>query len=285
MNEGSVGAAARGVSAQTITKSSGSNLALAFIALPRQKRDDIAVFYSFCRVVDDIADEPGMAPAERKRALDLWIESLTRPAPGEPPLAAQVRDLIARYEIPAERFEEIIFGCEMDLAGTVYETWDDLRLYCHRVASVVGLVSIEIFGYRDPAARTYAVELGLALQLTNIIRDVGQDYSNGGRVYLPREDMDRFGYDIGALAMRRYDDAFRSLMLFEANRARNLYDAALAALPAVDRRSLVAAEIMRRVYSRLLDKMEKDGFRVLDRRYRLTRWEKAWCVLRGWLGS
>jgi len=104
-------------------------------------------------------------------------------------------------------------------------------------------------------------------------------------VYLPREDMDRFGYDIGALAMRRYDDAFRTLMRFEAERARSLYAAALAALPAGDRRSLVAAEIMRRVYTRLLDKMERDGFRVLDRRYRLTRWEKAWCVLRGWIGS
>ena len=128
------------------------------------------------------------------------------------------------------------------------------------------------------------MELGLALQLTNIIRDVAQDYANGGRVYLPREDMDRFGYDVGGLAVARYDDAFRSLMEFEALRARELYAAAKAAFPQTDRRSLVAAEIMRRVYERLLDKMERDGFRVFGPRYRLSRWEKAWCVLRGWLG-
>jgi phytoene synthase len=145
---GSVGAAAEGATAEIITKSSGSNLALAFIALPRQKRQDMAIFYGFCRVVDDLADEPGLKPAERLRELDRWKLMLAGPVDREPALAAQVRDLIARYSLPVDYLVEIIFGCEMDVRGTSYESWDELQLYCHRVASVVGLVSIEIFGYK-----------------------------------------------------------------------------------------------------------------------------------------
>jgi len=281
---GSVTAAAQGASAQKITKSSGSNLALAFIALPRRRRKDISIFYSFCRVVDDLADEPGLHFAERLRELDRWKRSLNGPVADEPPLAAQVRDLIERYSIPVEYLVEIIFGCEMDVRGTTYESWEDLQLYCHRVASVVGLVSIEIFDYTDPETKTYAAQLGLALQLTNIIRDVGQDYAANGRIYLPRADMDQFEYDIGALALHKEDQSFRGLMEFEAERARSLYESAREALPPVDRRSMIAAEIMRTVYSRLLRKIERDGFHVLTRRYRLTRWEKMRCVFRGWLG-
>jgi phytoene synthase len=280
----SVAAAAEGASAQKITKSSGSNLALAFIALPRRRRKDISIFYSFCRVVDDLADEPGLHFAERLRELDRWKRSLSGPVEGEPPLAEQVRDLIARYSIPIEHLVEIIFGCEMDVRGTNYETWEELQLYCHRVASVVGLVSIEIFCYTDPKTKEYAATLGLALQLTNIIRDVGIDYATNGRIYLPRADMDHFGYDIGSLALRQEDEAFRALMEFEGQRARELFDAARASLPEVDRRSMVAAEIMRCVYSSLLRKMTRTGFHVLTRRYRLGRWEKMRCVFSGWCG-
>ena len=276
--------AAQGVSAQKITKSSGSNLALAFIALPRHRRRDISIFYSFCRVVDDLADEPGLRSEERLRELDRWKRSLGATAEGEPPLAAEVRDLMARYSIPVDYLMEIISGCEMDVRGTNYETWEQLKVYCHRVASVVGLVSIEIFGYKDPRTKTYAEMLGLALQLTNIIRDVGHDYSMNGRVYLPRVEMEQLGYDIGGLALRREDQAFRGLLEFEAARARSLYAAAREALPAVDRRAMVAAEIMRNVYSHLLLKMQRDGFHVLTKRYRLTRWEKLRCVVRGWFG-
>jgi phytoene synthase len=278
---GSVGASAEGATAETITKSSGSNLALAFIALPRQKRMDMAIFYGFCRVVDDLADEPGLHPAERLRELDRWKLMVAGPTDCEPALAAQVRELIARYSLPLDYFVEIIFGCEMDVRGTNYETWEELQLYCHRVASVVGLVSIEIFGYEDPQTKTYAAQLGLALQLTNIIRDVGQDYTTNGRIYLPRADLDQFGYDIGSLALRQEDAAFRALMEFEADRARSLYASAREALPAADRRSMVAAEIMRVVYSYLLEKIARDGFHVLSRTYRLSRWEKIRCVLRG----
>jgi phytoene synthase len=270
--------------ARQITKASKSNLALAFIALPRRQREQITLFYSFCRVVDDLADEPGMEPGLRRRALETWRAAVCGPVAGESPLAVQVRDLMAELRLPTEHFIEIIRGCEMDLDGTHYETWADLQMYCHRVASVVGLVSVRIFGCRPGEADDYACKLGLALQLTNILRDVGHDYANGGRVYLPGEEIRRFNCDPARFVPGGETDALRELMEFEAARARQLFSSAIAARPQAGRRSLVAAEIMRMVYSRLLVKMRRDGFRVLTRRYRLTRWEKVWCVGRGWLG-
>lgn len=265
--------------AQQITRASKSNLALAFVSLPRERRDDITVFYAWCRVVDDIADDPGVPRADRLAALESWKQALTAPTPGESTLAAPVRDLIARYRLPVEHFHEIIAGVEMDLDGASYATWEDLRLYCYRVASAVGLVSIEIFGCREPASREYAIELGLALQLTNILRDVGEDWRNGGRIYLPREDLARFGYQPEDLAAGRRNEAFLALMRFEAERARGFYARAIALRPAPDRRALVAAEIMRTIYSRLLERMERDGFRVFDRRYRLGRLAKTAAIL------
>lgn len=279
---GSVSAVASGVNPAKIAKASKSNLAMAFIALPRPVRSDMNVFYSFCRVVDDIADEPGLIPDERMAALETWRKWVASPHPDEPPLAGQLRDVMARHHIAVEEVVEIVFGCEMDVRGTVYETWEDLRLYCYRVASVVGLVSIKIFGAKSPEAREYAINLGLALQLTNIIRDVGHDFRTDGRIYIPRSDMDQFGYDVGGLALEREDAAFHALMEFEARRAEEYFQKAAAALPMEDRRALVAAEIMRCVYARILRKMQRDGLRTLSRRYRLSRLEKIWCVLRGW---
>ena len=271
--------------AEAITRASKSNLALAFVSLPPERRKDITVFYAWCRIIDDIADDPGPTIEQRQAALDLWKEALTRPMPEESPLAAPVRTLIAKYALPVAHFVEIIAGVEMDLAQTQYTTWEELRLYCHRVASVVGLISIEIFGCRDEAAKTYARELGLALQLTNILRDVGQDFANGGRIYLPADDLARFGYSRDDLAAGRRNEAFLRLMQFEAERACGFYAAAEAALPTTDRRALTAAEIMRAVYGRLLDRMERDGFRVFDRRYALSRWEKIALILRTILRS
>lgn len=265
--------------ARAITRASKSNLALAFIALPRERRDDITVFYAWCRVIDDIADDPGQSVAQRRAALDLWRQALERPAAGESALAMPVRALIAKYRLGTEHFLEVIAGVEMDLDAVSYATWDDLRLYCYRVASAVGLVSIEIFGYRDAGCKTYAVELGLALQLTNILRDVGQDFANGGRIYLPAEDLARFGYTAADLAASRHNDAFLALMRHEAERALAFYRSAAAALPPADRRSMVAAEIMRAVYRRLLDRMQRDGFRVFARRYSLGRLEKVALIL------
>lgn len=260
--------------ARQITRASKSNLALAFVSLPRERRDDITVFYAWCRMIDDIADDPGVPRADRVAALDSWKRALKEPAPVEPPLAAPVRKLIAKYALPIEHFHEIMAGVKMDIDGASYDTWEDLRLYCYRVASAVGLVSIAIFGCREQASRDYAIELGLALQLTNILRDVGEDWRNGGRIYLPREDLARFGYAADDLAASRHNDAFLALMRFEAERAHGFYLRAIALLPAPDRRALVAAEIMRTIYRRLLDRMERDNFRVFTQRYRLSRLEK-----------
>lgn len=261
-------------SAEEITRSSKSNLALAFVALPREKRRDMTGFYAFCRVVDDIADSPSSSREEKQAALDGWKRCIAGRFDGEPELGSEVRRLISKYEIQPEYFLEIIAGVEMDLDKAVYPAFEDLRVYCHRVASAVGLVSIEIFGYRNADCRRYAEDLGLALQLTNIIRDVGQDFDNGERIYLPLEDMERFGYSPRDLKEKRSNDAFRRLLEFEADRAISFYESAAAHLPAEDRQSMTAAEIMHRVYRRLLGRMRADGFRVLEKRYRLNKMEK-----------
>ena len=261
-------------SAEAITRSSKSNFALAFLALPPERRRDLTSFYAFCRVIDDIADEPGPTPDEKARQLAAWQRALKEPFAGEPPLAPEVRALIAKYKLGVHYLEALIQGCAMDLTPARYETWEDLCRYCYRVASVVGLVSIEIFGYRNPSAQRYAVELGYALQWTNILRDVAKDLANGGRIYLPLADLARFGITPEDLALRQGGPRFAEFMAFAAERAETLYTRALAELPPEDRRSLAAAEIMRRIYLRLLRKMRRDGFRVFEKPYRLSKLEK-----------
>jgi phytoene synthase len=262
--------------------SSRSNLALAFLVLPKEKRHDMDVFYTFCRVVDDIADSQTLPPQKKREYLEAWKQNLTSApeAPQPHALGSQIRALMEKYRLKAEQFLEIIAGVEMDLSPARYDSWEQLRLYCHRVASAVGLVSIEIFGYRHADTRRYAIDLGLALQVTNIIRDVAKDYANGGRIYLPRDEMAKFGISEAQIAEGREDGAFRALIEFEAARAESLYQSAAAALPAGDRRAMVAAEIMRAVYHRLLARMRRDGFHVLAKSYRLGRLTKTWVVLR-----
>jgi phytoene synthase len=262
------------VNAAKITRDSKSNLALAFVALGRERRNDITIFYAFCRVIDDIADSAGTSAQEKANALQAWRTWIREGAPGEPDLARDVRGLYAKYAIVPPMLEEIIDGVEMDLGKVRYQTFEDLRLYCYRVASAVGLVSIEIFGYRNAACRDYAVELGLALQMTNIIRDVGKDLKDG-RIYLPEEDLARFEYPEADLRARRYNDAFAQLMKFQASRAEEFFSRAAALLPREDRRSMVAAEIMASVYHALLKRMKADRFRVFDKEYRLSKIEKS----------
>ena len=266
--------------AEAITRSSKSNLALAFVALPKERREAITTFYAFCRVIDDIADEPGLPLPEKQRQLDAWKRAVHESFEGEPPLSGEVRKLIAAYSLRENWLIEIIHGCEMDLSPVRYETFEALRLYCYRVASVVGLVSIEIFGYKNLATRRYAVELGYALQLTNIIRDVAKDLANDGRIYLPLDELARFGVTPEDLEQRKGGPRFRELMEFQAQRAEQFYSSAIAELSPEDRRSMAAAEIMRRVYHRLLMKMKKDGFRVFDRQYRLGKLTKLSIIAR-----
>ena len=262
------------MNATKITQASKSNLALAFISLGAERRRDITTFYAFCRVIDDIADDAELGVEEKQRRLTQWRESLRSVSPNEPEIAPEVRNLMAKYSLPAEMLEEIIAGVEMDLTIRRYATFDELRLYCYRVASAVGLVSIEIFGYRNPACRDYAIELGLALQTTNIIRDVGKDL-RAGRIYLPQEDLDRFNYSEKELEGRQYNERFVQLMQFEAARARQFFSRAAATLPSEDRKSMIAAEIMASIYRGLLRRMELDKFRVFEKEYSLNKLEKT----------
>jgi phytoene synthase len=266
-------------SAEQITRASKSNLALAFVSLGAERRRDITTFYAFCRLIDDVADATGLATEEKARQLTLWRSALHSPVPGESPVAPAVRDLFGKYAITPAMLEEIIDGVEMDLTISHYETFAALREYCYRVASAVGLVSIEIFGYRNPACREYAIELGLALQLTNILRDIEKDLVNG-RVYLPGEDMARFAYSPDDLAARRQDERFVRLMQFEADRAHLHFQRAAALLPTEDRRSMISARIMASIYRALLLQMEQDRFRVFERDYGLSKFAKFLHVTR-----
>ena len=262
------------MNAARITRQSKSNLALAFISLGRERKRDITIFYAFCRVIDDIADSSELNVAQKRVRLEAWRKMVRAASADEPSLAREVWSLIDKYSLPPGMLDEIIAGVEMDLNISRYATFEELRVYCYRVASAVGLVSIEIFGYRNPRCKEYALELGLALQMTNIIRDVGKDLQDG-RIYLPQEDLARFNYSEIELRDRQYNERFIDLMKFEAARAWGFFSRATAALPFEDRRAMVPAQIMSSVYRGLLRRMELDKFRVFEKEYRLSKTEKA----------
>ncbi len=269
-----------------VTRRSRSNFFFAFLALPRRRRDALYAVYAFCRTVDDIADL-GSDPSAQRAGLARWRADIVRCYDGgavEHPIARQLAAAVRAFGLPRAALEAIVDGCEMDLTHATYETAEDLDPYCYRVASAVGLCCIEIFGYTDPRARQYAVSLGMALQLTNIIRDVGADARNG-RVYVPQTDLRRFGVTNEDLRAGRYSDAFVALMAHQAARARGFYADARAAFPSVDARPLVPAEIMGRIYYALLEEIEARRFRVFDERVTLPARRKAAIALRCWAGA
>jgi phytoene synthase len=273
------------ISPAALTKKSRSNFYYAFLSLPRARRDALYAVYAFCRTVDDIADSADLAPGARRQALADWRADLARcyeqgGMPGHP-IARQLASAVRDYRIPRAVLEAIIDGVEMDLDQSTYETMEDLYPYCYRVASAVGLACIEIFGYTQPTARDYAVNLGVALQLTNIMRDVGAD-ARAGRVYLPQEDLRTFGVTLEDLRDGHVSEPFVKLMAHEAERARGYYRAARAAFPAVDARSLVPAEIMGQIYAALLDEIEARGFAVFEERVSLPARRKLAIALRCW---
>ena len=265
--------------AEAITKKSKSNLAFAFISLPKEKRDDITAFYAFCRQVDDAADDPGIPLADRILWLRGWRRWLLQAEQGEPAFARRVREIIEKYRIYRQLFEEILLGVEADLKPVLFKDFKELAEYCYRVASAVGLVSIEIFGYKNSLCKTYANRLGMALQLTNIIRDVDKDLKNEGRIYLPIDELEMFGYSEESLRRREYNRSFQQLMHYQGERARSFYREAERVLPPEDRRSMVAAEGMRAIYFKLLKRIERDQYRVFEKEYRLTRLEKGMIIL------
>lgn len=271
-----------GQSADDIVRRSRSNLAVALACLPKRRRHDMYVFYAFCRVVDDIADDGGWTTPQRTEALDRWRAVVRGDAPDPEPFENDLLELRQRYHIPSEEMLGIIDGVAMDIEPRRYRTWAELKQYCYRVAGCVGLVSIRIFGCHDPKSREYALNLGYALQVTNILRDIRADWENGGRIYLPQEDMEAAGYTVEDLAAFRHNPAFDILMLQQVTRARDYYHLALANLTKKDRRPLLAAEAMRRIYSETLDLLETDGYHVFDQRYRLSTMRKARLVAGAW---
>jgi phytoene synthase len=255
-----------------------------FLVLPPRKRSAIIAVWDFCRAVDDAVDEAPEGAIALTR-LSLWRDELAACyAVGEDPKTPQGRALrphIDQFNLPRRPFEDLIDGVEMDLAHVSYQTFAELADYCRRVASAVGLVCVEIFGYRDPSARAYAVDLGMALQLTNIIRDVPADLRKG-RVYLPAEDLARFHVTEDDLRAGQLTPAVRGLMRFECERARFYYTKAASTLPPADRRSLLAAEIMGAIYFEILRRIERSGYDVFSRRIRVPRPLRALIAIRLW---
>jgi len=270
------------------TKKSGSNFYYSFLFLPKTKRDAMYTVYAFCKAVDSAVDEPA-AGSNPKDELKRWREELDAVYSGIPttPIMVSLAHHVKELGIPKAYFEELIKGVEMDLFNNRYVTFDELSLYCYRVASVVGLICLHIFGVTSARAQDYAVALGMAFQLTNILRDVGTDAAER-RIYLPLDDLQKWNYPEKAMINRSYSAEFRALMEYEASRAHHYYkraDAALRELPPHERRALTVAEIMRGIYSRILDRIERSNYQVFGPRISLTTTQRVVIALRVWLRS
>jgi len=264
---------------------SGSSFYYSFLFLPAERRRAITALYAFCREVDDVADEASDIAIARTK-LAWWRTELANLFAGHPnhPVTRALEPHVASHGLDSARLNEIIDGMEMDLTYHRYPDFDSLKLYSHRVAGVVGQLSAGIFGYRNPATLDYAEALGIAFQLTNIIRDVGED-ARRDRVYLPQEDLARFGLEAGDIIARRDGEPFRNLMAFQADRARSYYELAESKLAAEDRTDQRAGLIMAAIYRTLLDEIRRDGFNVLDRRIALTPLRKLWIAWKTWVAN
>lgn len=261
-----------------ITRKSRSNLAIALSCLPGERKKDMISFYAFCRVLDDIADDPEVSISARQAEMDRWRAGLLVEDKSIHPVMAEVLDLAVKYGFDRGLLVEILDGMASDLVCDRYATFTDLLAYCYKVASAVGLVSIEIFGYKNPRCKEYAVNLGYALQLTNIIRDVGQDARESGRVYLSADLMAAYGVTEQQILDGSYDERFRRLMEDMYQRAVSYFEKTEALLPPEDRGSMIAAEMMAQVYREILEKVRKGEFRVFDTRVRLHTVRKLWIL-------
>jgi len=271
---------------RAITQKSASNLALAFVLLPRPKRDAMSALYAFCREVDNVADGDSVPAEKRRSQLAEWRADVKRACEDQPPrfpVNQELQPVIKQFHLPFKLFDELIKGCEMDLDIKRYEDFEALEQYCYHVASVVGLLSIGIFGYKNPACRDYAVYLGKALQLTNILRDVKTD-SARGRIYLPLAELKKFGVSEAEILDSKYSDRYFTLAASIAGRAKRFYQLAQKTLPPEDRKSMVAAELMGSVYWRLLQKLERDSFDVFGPRpVKLSKPHKLALIFSSWL--
>jgi phytoene synthase len=266
--------------ASEITRKAESNLAFALKVLPKDRRDDMVVFYAFCRTIDDIADEQGVSVAQRAESLKTWEDGIRDGFTNDNELGRELIEVVERRGISHQWLLEIIEGCRMDLRPQKFGSWEALSKYNWKVAGVVGLVSTRIFGCVHESSDRYAEMLGNALQLTNILRDVGEDLSNGGRIYLPENDIIRFQYSDRDLVGRVYDGRFIAMMRYQAERAEYLFREAEALIHPMDRHALLPARAMAEIYQCLLEKMKEDGFRVFDRRYSVSKFRKLLILLK-----
>ena len=261
---------------------SGSSFYYSFLFLPPEQRRGITALYAFCREVDDVVDEvhdPQLAHTK----LAWWRQEIANLFAGNPqhPVTHALAPVIKRFALPRERFEEIIAGMEMDIEQNRYLDFPALEHYCHHVAGSVGMMAAELFGYSDQRTLAYAHELGLAFQLTNIIRDVGED-ARRGRIYLPQDEMRAHGVAPAQVLRAEASDGFLALMRMQTQRAREHYARALAALPAVDRKAQRPGLVMAAIYQRLLGEIEAENFAVLHQRIALTPLRKLWIAWRTW---
>jgi 15-cis-phytoene synthase len=277
-----------------IARSAAKNFYYGFLVLPKHKRNAISAVYAFMRRADDITDDPSLPPEQRREKLDEWVGALRRIAAGErtdDPVLFALADSQKRFAIPLELLEKLVKGTAMDVPSTKsapggavpqlqYETFDQLYDYCYHVASVVGLICIRIFGYRDPRAEKLAEETGVAFQLTNIIRDVRED-AQLGRVYLPREDFARFGLDVHVLTNGLVAESLRPVLEFEALRAREFYRAADDLLPLIDEDSQPALWTLVEIYRRLLERIIARNYDVLSVKVKLSTAEKLTVLSKG----
>lgn len=269
---------------QEISKNSKSSFYYAFNLLPAPKRDAMNTVYAFCRKTDDIVDEGVETDLQKYNRLVKWRVELEKAFENnsEFPLLNKLANTISQFDIPVEHFFELIRGMEMDLQKTRYDSFEDLKLYCYRVASTVGLMCIEIFGYKHKSAKIFAEDLGIALQLTNIIRDVAKDAKNN-RIYIPLDEMRMFDYSESDLINKVYNNNFISLMEYQANRAKTYFDKATHCLNFEDKASMFAARAMQHIYYRILERIIHAKYDVYNQNIKLSKFEKVGISLGVWV--
>lgn len=271
----------------TITRNAKSNLAFALMDLPEERRRHMAQFYAFCRIVDDIVDEPVMTPEERHAALDRWVNIITQQVEATPGIEHEVQSLVQEMQLDTKPMLTLIEGCRADIHPVQPATREDMLAYAYKVAACVGITSATVMG-ASPAAHDYAVALGYALQLVNILRDVAEDYEKYGRIYLPAADMKLFGVTVDDLRERRYNYHLHHLMAYEAALAEKFFAEAeelYQALSVEDRNALIPAQAMSLTYHTILEKMQGDEYRVFEQRYGVGAFRKLWFMLRARVGA
>ena len=268
-----------------ITRREAKNFYYAFLTLPADKRRAIYAAYAFCRHCDDSVDEEISSNAKLKALAELQT-NLNRTYSGEAssPVYVALADVARNYDIPQDYFQEIILGVKSDLVKNRFQDFEELKGYCYRVASVVGLVCLQIFGYEDDDAKGYAVDLGLAMQLTNIIRDIREDLDMG-RIYLPQDELAQFGYSEDDLQNGVRNEAFLKLMQFQSQRARDYFERGFKLLPYLSRRSRACPAVLGALYSKVLDRIESSNYDILESRVALSKTEKLAITAKAWLGG